>query len=200
LVIQDKFSVKKLVDILGIKIMNSIVKKISGLWLIIYALIPIILITIFIISLLTVINDVRDLVNGPINQINTNLTQLQDNAIQTANIIETSLEPVKKFNQDIQEAFEKVEKVPIIKDIKVIDFSDAFNGIPQIQELFGYSQRILLQLEQSFKELQNIAIEILSLIALGATIIILLFLQLFIVPYIRWTNNKIRRGWRLIFS
>ncbi|MCJ8280108.1 MAG: hypothetical protein MJK14_09400, partial [Rivularia sp. ALOHA_DT_140] len=133
--------------------MNSIVKKISGLWLIIYALIPIILITIFIISLLTVINDVRNLVNGPINQINTNLTQLQDNAIQTANIIETSLEPVKKFNQDIQEAFEKVEKVPIIKDIKVIDFSDAFKGIPQIQELFGYSQRILLQLEQSFKEL-----------------------------------------------
>ena len=178
--------------------MNNIARKISGLWIIIYALMPIILIIIFIFTLLAVVNDVRDFVSGPINQIDSNLTQLQSNVGEAGKIIETSLEPIKKFNQDIQHAFEVVEQVPIIGNIKVTDFSDAFNSIPQIQQLFEYSQSTLLQLEQSFKELQNIAMEILTLIALGGTIIILLFLQLFIVPYIRWMHNRIKRGWELI--
>ncbi|MBV6621350.1 MAG: hypothetical protein KI793_00080 [Rivularia sp. (in: Bacteria)] len=178
--------------------MNNIARKIRGLWIIIYALMPIILIAIFIVILLAIVNDVRDLVSGPINQIDANLTQLQSNVGEAGKIIETSLEPIKKFNQDIQNAFAAVEQVPIIGNIKVIDFSDAFNSIPQIQQLFEYSQSILFQLEQSVKEVQNIAMEILTLIALGGTIIILLFLQLFIVPYIRWMRNRIKAGWDLI--
>ncbi len=242
--------------------MNSIFRKINGLLIVIYALMPVILITTFTITLLTVINDVTTFISGPVNQINTTLTQARTSAEQAGEAIGKSLEPIQQVNQEIKEALKKVDNlyipekvslpnlgipnlqlpvkpdvrisgefppkvnirmqdisvamptipgfdipVPGLTDVKNIlennfvilsQFSEVVGSIPYLETIREDSQNIVIGVQNLVKDLQIIAIKILALIVLAAMTIIPFLIKLFIVPYIRWAQVRVRKGWELI--
>ncbi|MEM9926741.1 MAG: hypothetical protein AAF915_23830, partial [Cyanobacteria bacterium P01_D01_bin.50] len=110
------------------KNMNKITRKISGVLIVIYALIPMILITAFTITLLTIVNDVRIFVSGPINEINTTLIQVKQTAEQAGEQLGKSLEPIKQVNRDIQEVLKEVDNLYIPDKITVPNL-----GIPSVK-------------------------------------------------------------------
>ncbi len=97
--------------------------------------------------------------------------------------------------------------IPGLKDVKNIldsnfDILGNLNqGIASISN-FGqnqiYNQELILGIQSSIQEIQDIAIKIIVLVVVGAIIIIPLFLRLLITPYIKWTRNRITTGWKLI--
>ncbi|MGD1914320.1 MAG: hypothetical protein ACFB2X_26830 [Rivularia sp. (in: cyanobacteria)] len=242
--------------------MNKITTKISGLLMIIYALIPMILITAFTITLLTIVNDVRIFVSGPINEINTTLIQVRQTAEQAGEQLGKSLEPIQQVNRDIQKALKQVDNlyipdkisvpnlgipnlklpvkpnvkisgklppkvnikmdkvsvnmpsirgfdipVPGLKDVKSIlennfvilgQFNEVVGNIPNLEAIREDSQKIVVEVQKLFKDLQSIGYKILILIILGAMILIPIIMKLIITPFIRWFYITIRRGWELI--
>ena len=99
--------------------------------------------------------------------------------------------------------------IPGLKQVKDIlannfDILDKFNetigSISNFEQNQAYYQEIILGIQNSIKELQTIAIKVIIFVAVGAIIIIPFLIRLFITPYIRWTRNRITRGWMLIRS
>ena len=93
-----------------------------------------------------------------------------------------------------------------VKDILANNFDilDKFNetigSISNFEQNQAYYQEIILGIQNSIKELQTIAIKVIIFVVVGAIIIIPFLIRLFITPYIRWTRNRITRGWMLIRS
>jgi hypothetical protein len=108
--------------------MKNIFRKINGLLIIIIALMPVILITTFTITLMTVVNDVKTFVNGPINEINTTLIQVRQTASQAGEAIGKSLEPIKEVNQDIKQALKQVDNLYLPEKVSLPNI-----GIPNLQ-------------------------------------------------------------------
>ncbi|MBE9215287.1 hypothetical protein IQ247_21930 [Plectonema cf. radiosum LEGE 06105] len=97
--------------------------------------------------------------------------------------------------------------VPGLKDTKNIlaenfvilsKINEAIGNIPDIRQIQGYYQEMLLEVQDLAKDLQIIAIKILALILFGAAIIIPLLIRLLITPYLKWTHARVRKGWELI--
>ncbi|GEM_PF-3569105 len=108
--------------------MNQIVRKIRGLLMIVYGSMPIILITIFTITLLGIVNDVRIFVSGPINEINTTLIQVKETAEKAGEKIGKSLEPIQQINQEIQQGLNQIDTLYIPDKITVPNL-----GIPRVE-------------------------------------------------------------------
>ncbi|MBF2017308.1 MAG: hypothetical protein IGS23_19315 [Rivularia sp. T60_A2020_040] len=97
--------------------------------------------------------------------------------------------------------------VPGLKDTKNIlaenfvilsKFNELIGSIPDIKEIQGYYQEMLLEVQNLVKELQIIALKILALILFGAAIMIPLLIRLLITPYLKWTHTRVRKGWELM--
>lgn len=196
--------------------MNYVVRKIKGLLIIIYALTPIILITIFGITLFNIVNDIKTLVGEPINQINTNLTQVKQNAVETGKIIDNSLKPVQEVSIEITKILGTVNNLPIpdtlknfsifqsIQDIltdnfnMLNDFSKAVINLTDFNIIFNDYNQIIEEIQKLAINLQTLATELINLIFIGTMIIFMFLIQLFIIPYVRWVYRRVRKGWQLI--
>lgn len=196
--------------------MNYVVRKIKGLLIIIYALTPIILITIFGITLFNIVNDIKTLVGEPINQINTNLTQVKQNAVETGKIIDNSLKPVQEVSTEITKMLGTVNNLSIpdtlknfsifqsIQDIltdnfnMLNDFSKAVISLTDFNIIFNDYNQIIEEIQKLAINLQTLATELINLIFIGTMIIFMFLIQLFIIPYVRWVYHRVRKGWQLI--
>lgn len=193
-----------------------ILKKIRGLWMILTAFIPIIWIVLFI----NIIIDVYHLINSYLNTFNNAFTEISATLEQSANSINNSVEQIREVQDNLSNVSEKINNIPEtipgfnisvpgIEDLKNMlknnfnileGFSDVIDDITVIGKIQGYYQEIVTEVQKSVKTLQIIGIKFLVLIVFAVTMIVPCLIQIFIIPYFRWTQNRIKRGWQLIRS
>ncbi|NEO74399.1 hypothetical protein [Moorena sp. SIO3H5] len=87
-------------------------QRLNGIVMIINALIPIILVVVFLITFLTILHDIKSLVSGPLVEINNTLVEVKQTTQKAKAEIGNILEPIKTINAEVQEAFEIVEQIP----------------------------------------------------------------------------------------
>ena len=87
-------------------------QRLNGIVMIIYALIPIIIVVVFLITFLTILHDIKSLVSGPLVEINNTLVEVKESTQKAKEEITNIIEPIKTINAEVQEAFEIVEQIP----------------------------------------------------------------------------------------
>lgn len=212
-----------------------ITKRITGLWMILTAFIPILWIMIF----LNIIFDVSHLANSSLNTIDRTFSGMVATLDNSTKSLHNSMEPIRNLEKSLSEVSQKVSNIPVniqtpeiklpdaqlpfelptissidilipgLNDVKnilnqnfdILDkFNEAIGSIANFEQNQVYYDEIILGIQNSTKELQNIAIKILALIIIGGIIIIPLLIKLLITPYFKWTYRRITTGWKLIIN
>ena len=98
--------------------------KAQGLLTILYGLMPAILVASFLIVLLTIINDVRGLVTGPLENVQTALVEIKDVAQDLGDTAGTIVEPIQDINQRLADALSTLESIPTQLEIPSLNLPD----------------------------------------------------------------------------
>lgn len=99
-------------------------RKAQGILIILYGLMPAILVASFFIVLLTIINDVRGLVAGPLENVQTALVEIKDVAQDIGDTASTIVEPIKNINQGLEDALSTLESLPTQLEIPSLKLPD----------------------------------------------------------------------------
>ena len=183
-----------------------ITKRITGLWMILTAFIPILWIMIF----LNIIFDISHLANSSLNTIDRTFSGMVATLDNSTKSLHNSMEPIRNLEKSLSEVSQKVSNIPVniqtpeiklpdaqlpfelptissidilipgLNDVKnilnqnfdILDkFNEAIGSIANFEQNQVYYDEIILGIQNSTKELQNIVIKILALVIIGGIII-----------------------------
>lgn len=95
----------------------SLRQRFHGAVTVLYGLMPAILVLSFLLILLTIVSDIKAMVNGPLNNIQTALTDVKGTANEIGNAVGDIAKPIQDINEGLEDALQAIDSIP-----KQLDF------------------------------------------------------------------------------
>ncbi|NEO12454.1 MAG: hypothetical protein F6J98_30405 [Moorea sp. SIO4G2] len=99
--------------------------RIRGIGMIIQALIPVIYLLVVIITLATIVLDIKSLVAEPVQKINSALVTISGKLEQTGNVIGSAIEPIGNIDKQLAKTVETIDSIPEVIELPAIPIPDA---------------------------------------------------------------------------